>query len=204
MPQINPESQAVIQPELTSGESILWAGQPSTSVIFHKEDVYLIPFSLFWGGFAIFWLAGASGFLGSGHHSNGPWLFGMIWGVPFVLAGQYLIWGRFFYTAWKKKRTHYAVTDRRVIVVQNGWKRQMASAYLDALPTLIKEEDSNGLGTLRFAQNESMWSGRRGWGAWDGMDIGSFPTFVDVEDVQSLYRLVSELREKARTSRTGF
>ena len=55
MPPITPDSLAAIQPELTSGESILWAGQPNTRVIFHKEDLFLIPFSLMWGGFAIFW-----------------------------------------------------------------------------------------------------------------------------------------------------
>jgi hypothetical protein len=204
MPEIYQSSQAAIQPELMSGESTLWAGQPSTRVIFHKEDAFLIPFSLLWGGFAIFWEAGVSGLWGFGKHSSGPELFMIIWGVPFVLVGQYLIWGRFIYAAWKKKRTHYAVTNRRVIVVQDGWSRQMASAYLDALPTLTKIEGSTGLGTLRFAQTEPLWSGRRGWGAWDGMSVGSLPTFVDIEDVQSVYRLVSELREKARGAKTGF
>jgi hypothetical protein len=38
--QIAQASYATVQPELTSGESVLWAGQPNTSVIFHKEDVY--------------------------------------------------------------------------------------------------------------------------------------------------------------------
>src|SRR2546425_847012 len=126
---ISPDSVAAIQPELISGEGILWAGRPNTSTVFHKEDLFLIPFSLLWGGFAIFWEAGVSGYWGNSTRS-GPWVFGMFWGIPFVLIGQYLIWGRFFYAAWKRKRTYYAVTNRRVIVVQNGWKRQMASAYL--------------------------------------------------------------------------
>jgi hypothetical protein len=125
-------------------------------------------------------------------------------GILFVLMGQYLIWARFFYAAWKKKRTHDALTNRRVIVVQNGWKRQMASTYIDTLPTLIKEGGSNGVGTLRFAQAEPMWSGRRGWGGWDGMSVGSVPAFVDVEDLESVYRLVSDLREKARTAKASF
>jgi hypothetical protein len=125
----------------------------------------------------------------------------MLWGIPFVLIGQYMIWGRFFYTAWKKKRTYYAITNRRVIVVQNGWNRQMASAYLDSLPTLIKEGRSSGIGTLRFSQAESMWSGRRGWGPWDGMTVGNVPTFVDIDDLDYVYRLISDLREKARTSK---
>jgi hypothetical protein len=200
MRQINPDSMTAIQPELTSGESVVWTGQPSGAVVFHKEDAFLVPFSLLWGGFAIFWELGVAGFWGSGSRSGNPWLFGMLWGVPFVLIGQYMIWGRFLCTAWKKKRTHYAITNRRVIVVQDGWKRQMASAYLDSLPTLIKD-GSNGIGTLRFAQAESMWSGRRGWGAWDGLAVGNVPTFVDVDDVDYVYRLVSDLREKARTTR---
>lgn len=202
MQQIDPNSVTAIQPELTSGENVVWAGQPSGAVVFHKEDALLVPFSLLWGGFAVFWELGAAGFRGSGPRSGNPWVFGMLWGIPFVLIGQYMIWGRFFYAAWKKRRTHYAITNRRVIVVQNCWKHQMASVYLDTLPALIKEGGSNGIGTLRFSQAESMWSGRRGWGAWDGMTVGSVPTFVDVEPVDYLYRLVSDLREKARTTRT--
>ena len=201
MEQMSSDSLNAVQPELTSGESILWAGQPNSRVVFHKEDALLVPFSLLWGGFAIFWELGVMGYWGSGSRAGNPWFFGMLWGIPFVLVGQYLIWGRFFYAAWKKRRTHYAVTNRRVVVVQNGWKRQMASAYIDSLPTLIKESRSSGLGTLRFAQADSIWSGRRGWGAWDGMAVGNIPTFVDVEDVDYVYRLVSDLREKARTAR---
>src|SRR6267154_5798658 len=69
MPPSNPDSLAAIQPELTSGESILWAGQPNTRVIFHKEDLFLIPFSLLWGGFAIFWEGAGGGVLGFFWHT---------------------------------------------------------------------------------------------------------------------------------------
>jgi hypothetical protein len=89
MPPITPNSLAAIQPELTSGESILWAGQPNTRVSFHKEDLFLIPFSLMWGGFAIFWEGAVAGYWGSsGTRSGQPWVFGMIWGIPFVLIGH--------------------------------------------------------------------------------------------------------------------
>src|SRR5437773_12130060 len=87
----------------------------------------------------------------------------------------------------EKEATHYAVTNRRVMAVQNGRTRQMASAYIDALPTLIKESTSNGIGTLRFAQPDSVWSRSRSWGVWDAMSIGSTPTFVDIDDADSVY-----------------
>ncbi len=203
MPQIDQASFEAVRPELTSGESILWAAQPSTSVIFHREDLTLVPFSLFWGGFAIFWEAGVAGLWGGPAKGAGPSLFMMLWGVPFVLIGQYLIWGRFLVAAWKKRRTFYALTNRRAIVVQNGWSRQTASAYVDTLPTLIKESSANGIGTLRFSPADSMWSGRRGnWGVWDGMGVGSMPVFRDIEDMETAYRLVSEQRERLRATTT--
>jgi hypothetical protein len=63
----------------------------------------MIPFSLLWGGFAIFWLLGASRI--ANFWTNRPdktlqW-FGVVWGTPFVLVGQYMIWGRFVHNYWK-------------------------------------------------------------------------------------------------------
>jgi hypothetical protein len=116
MPEIDPSSATAIQPELSSGENLLWSGQPNPSVIFHKEDAFLIPFSLLWGGFAIFWEAAASGMVGLARRDHAPGFF-LLWGIPFVLIGQYLIWGRFLYAAWLKKSTYYGVTNRRVIII---------------------------------------------------------------------------------------
>jgi len=194
--QITQASYAAVQPELTSGESVLWAGQPDTSVIFHKEDAFLIPFSLFWGGFSLFWEAGVAGYWGASAKHVGPSYFMMLWGIPFVIIGQYFIWGRFFVAAWKKRRTHYAVTNRRVIVVQDGWSRRAVSAYLDRLPTLIKDNAPNGRGTLRFATGQPTLSRQGGWGVWDGMSVGDVPVFRDINDVHSVYRLVSDQREQ--------
>ena len=68
--QIELASYVVIQPELTAGETVLWAGQPDPSVRLHREDVFLIPFSLFWGGFSIFWELGVAGYWGSGSNAG--------------------------------------------------------------------------------------------------------------------------------------
>jgi len=77
--------------ELFPGETVQWTGRPNAAVIFHTEDWALIPFSLLWGRFAIFWLLGASGI--GDFWTNRPdktfqW-FGVIWGTPFVLMGQW-------------------------------------------------------------------------------------------------------------------
>lgn len=109
--------------------------------------------------------------------------------------------GTILYAAWKKNRTHYAVTGRRVLVVQHGWTRRMASPYIDTLAALIKEVSSAKAGILRFAQPEPMWSKRREWEVWDGIAIGNIPIFMDMEDVNSVYRVVFDLQEKAVVGR---
>ena len=197
MPEIDPEAAIALQSELVPGETLLWAAQPDRSAIFHKEDLYLIPFSLLWGGFAIFWEASACGIWGNSEHAA-PGFF-VLWGIPFVVIGQYLIWGRFIWAAWKKRRTFYALTTRRVLTVQEGWSRAVASSYIDSLPSLVKEGGSNGMGTIRFTPAESLFSGRRNnWGMWDGMSVGDVPVFRDIKNVEELYCLIAELREKSR------
>jgi hypothetical protein len=202
------DATMTIQSQLVSGESIVWMSKPNPSVIFHKQDLFLIPFSLLWGGFAIFWEGSVAGFWNHGSRS-GAWIFGMIWGIPFVLIGQYLIWGRFIYDLWLKGRTYYALTNRRVLVLQKGWSQKIVAAYLDSLPALTKEGSGSGPGTLSFAPDTSFFSGfaggtsssrRNNWGAWNSMGISGTPIFRDIDNLDYVYRLLSDLREKARSS----
>ncbi len=200
MPEIEQAAYDAVLPELVSGETVVWAGRPDTSVVFHREDILLVPFSLLWGGFAIFWERTAMGMHTRAAHPA-PWFF-MLWGIPFVIIGQYIIWGRFLVTAWKKARTFYAVTDRRVrrvLVVQKAWGRRTSSANLGDLPTLMKDGASKGVGTLHFAPATSAWAGRgTDWGAWDGMSIDEVPIFRDVQHVDELYQLVADRCKQLR------
>jgi hypothetical protein len=186
MPIIDPAASIAIQPELVSGETLLWAGRPVQGIVLHKQDLYLIPFSLFWGGFSLLWEAGVSGVLASLKQTD---TIGILWGIPFVLVGQYLIWGRFLYAAWKKRVTYYAVTDRRVITIQNG---RTVSAYIDQLPAIVLERGW-GTGTIRFPQPET-WFNLRRENIWDSMAVGMMPAFIDVEDVDGVNRMIATLR----------
>lgn len=92
---------------LDSDENLIWWDQPARGLVLHQQDSLLIPFSLLWGGGAIFSEIRAL----SGAES----LFFRLWGVPFVLIGIYLIFGRFIYDAWRRNNTAYALTDQRAI-----------------------------------------------------------------------------------------
>ena len=197
----NIEEQNLLQGELLPGESVTWSGKPNPHIIFHPNDWYLIPFSLLWGGFAIFWELGASGH-GGFRESNPSW-FMMLWGVPFVLIGQYFIWGRFFYTAWKKRRLIYAITNRRVIVLVKPPQAKTISAYLEAIPSTEKTIRPNGIGTLIFGQTPPIWSSGRGnkTAPIDGLYLNSgVPVFVDIDDAATTFSIVARVRDQARKS----
>jgi hypothetical protein len=193
---IDPEASVRLQSELVSGESLVWAGRPNPRVIFHSDDWYTIPFSLLWGGFAIFWEAGVLGFFG--HGSKGVPLLFALWGVPFVLIGQFMIWGRFVYDGWLKRRTYYGITNRRLVAMQEGTKRKACSMYLDAIPSV--ERDGGSVGTLWFgAKFRVQAGGGQRTRNLSRFHVGNVPVFVDIDDADYVYRLILDLSEKARS-----
>ncbi len=151
MKTIDPQVAMKLQSELSSGERIYWAGKPNPKIIFHSDDWNLIPFSFLWGGFAIFWEAGVLGLWGNEaqHHSVSGFM--ALWGIPSVVIGQYLIWGRFLYDAWLKRQTCYGITNRRVLILQEGWKRKTQFLFLESIPEIIREGDD--LRTSGLAQS---------------------------------------------------
>ena len=202
----SPVSFDVFSSELLPDEKVQWTGQPNPRVIFHPEDGFMIPFSLLWGGFAIFWLLAASGiwdfFMNKPAKNNMGW-FGIVWGTPFVLIGQYMIWGRFVNARWKKRRTFYALTNRRALIVVNGWRgRTATSAYFDGLSVIDKRVRSDGIGSIAFGgQVTSEWRAGRN-------NPPRPPTFEDVDDADAVYQAAIRLQDEARrktadTSRWG-
>lgn len=192
--------QEVFRKELLSDESIEWTGQPDPSIVFSKMDAFLVPFSLMWGGFAIFWELSVTGILfqSKGHGGPPPVLFALF-GVPFVLMGLYFIFGRFFYKAWKKKRTYYAVTNRRVVTVTVGPRgRNVQATLIRDIPTINKSVGGSGVGTLIFGNS----GGISGYYANTGMDwMGSAYgiaalAFYDIADANTVCELVNRLRNE--------
>lgn len=201
MQTITPDEQMLLQRELMAGESILWSGKPEPKVIFHATDLYVIPFSLLWGGFSIFWELGVSGygFMGDKH----PASFMIFWGIPFVIVGQYLIWGRFFYAAWKKRRIIYAVTTRRVLVLVRPPQARTISSYLDSLPSLEKSVRADGIGTLSFGGLPPVISSGRNskTAPMDGLYLNAgSPVFVDIDDANGVATIIDAQRQRSRNS----
>ena len=189
---MDPFVQAQLQSELQPDEHLQWAGRPNPNRLFTAMDIFLIPFSLLWGGFAVFWEVVA---LTSVLRVGGDALLFPLFGLPFLVLGLYLIFGRFVVKSYTKRRTVYAVTDRRVIAVTTAFRRTVRSASLKRLPGLEVSTGSGRSGTVTFGH----WSGLAGMYANSGMDWlgwnwGARPmAFYDLDDARSVYELVDRL-----------
>jgi hypothetical protein len=158
-----------IQRELSSKERLLWSGQPRQGIALKSSDVMAIPFSLMWGGFAIFWESSVI-------DSNAPFFF-MLWGIPFVLVGLYMIIGRFFFDASTRRNTFYGVSNERVLIVSGIFNRQIKSLNLRTLTDLSLTEGREGEGTISFGGGSGMSSMFGGFAAWPGTSKNLGPRF---------------------------
>jgi len=181
--------------DLIKDEQILWHGQPETKVIFSRADVFLVPFSLLWVGFVIFWELDALGFVWG---SAAP-LFFALFGVPLVVIGLYFMFGRFIFKMRKKRNTYYAVTNKRVLILtKKRSSKTFQAEYISSIPSVNKSIRSDGIGTITFGNPSFMGSmyGNTGmdfFASFFGKDV---PTFHDIKDAEQVYRVVNDLRNK--------
>jgi hypothetical protein len=190
----------LFQPDLQKNEKILWSGRPEPRW-FTAADFFLIPFSLLWGGFAFFW-EGTVLHLYLTNPKAGPGIFMVFWGIPFVLIGFYMIFGRFFYQRWVQKNTFYALTNQRVIILSLLRSRSTQALFLDNLPALCKTVNKEGVGTLVFG-GDPLAARLYGPGAsaTPGFNtsrrVQAPPAFANIKDVNRVYELIAQQHNKS-------
>jgi hypothetical protein len=167
---------------LQPNEKELWSGKPKQGIFFHARDVYLIPFSLLWCGFAIFWTIGATSRIGPG--------FFTVWGSMFVGTGLYIVFGRFIHDRMLREQMMYYVTDKRVIITR---KRSETSIPINQWACLELDKFPDGTGTIRFATQSSPFS-QKNFGVWLP-SLDKTPQFMRIEDPD---HVMSILNEQAR------
>lgn len=179
---MNVEEQNRLRRLLTASESILWSGQPVRGHIFHRQDAALIPFSLVWFGFVIFWEASA---VRTGQ------IFLILWGVPFILVGLYLVFGRFFYQQSIKKKSYYAVTTERILRIRGSRTDSLA---LGAIHSMHQYTNRDGSGTISFNSElktvRPYYAHVRGFSRRPAMEEPF--CLEDIPGVDSVSRLIAE------------
>ena len=173
------------QPYLLTGERLLWSGQPQQGLLLSSKDMFLIPFSLMWGGFAIFWNAMVWLLPTDGDSGDGAGLFFKLWGLPFLAAGLYLIAGRFIHDAHIRKKLFYAVTNQRVLTLRGS---KIISLDIHRLPRLELSEHRDGTGTLAFEASATMSMGAMNGLNWWLPSIGASSQFFRIRDPRKVTR----------------
>lgn len=179
--------EQVISRQLGSGERLLWSGRPRQGAMLRPTDAFLIPFSLLWCGFAIFWEASVM-------RNNAP-IFMQFWGIPFILVGLYFVFGRFWVDARQRSQTSYGLTNQRIIIVSGLFSSQVKSLNLRTLADVSLTERSNGFGTIAFGTPPPWWAASNM--QWPGMSGQFVPMFDVIENPRTVYEQIRSAQAAA-------
>jgi len=180
----------MIESRLFAGEKLLWSGQPWQGLFLTRPiDLFLVPFSLLWAGFAI-GIPGTVLFSGS---EMPPFPFILI-AVIFPIVSLYAVIGRFLIDAWLRSATTYAVTSQRVLIERGGPFRSQKSLDIERLPALELNERGDGSGTIRFGGGGT-WFGGNNMGIWSA-STDPTPQFLRIEHARNVYALIVQQRSR--------
>ena len=90
-------------------EKILWHGCPKNTPLFNKSDIFLIPFTIFFGGLFILYAY----FLAQLMIKGESVMFSFI-GITSLLIGIYVLFLRLWYRKKRIKSQMYFITNKRV------------------------------------------------------------------------------------------
>jgi hypothetical protein len=183
-------ANAVLRAHLSQDEQLLWSGQPRGGIAFRVEDFYVIPFSLMWGGFAIFWEWGV--------WSSGAPLIFRLWGVPFVALGLHMIFGRFIFDAWLRSNTYYGLTTERAMIVRRTLGVSVQSIELKTLDDVTLSVGNDRSGMIVFGNDTPgfAWYGMSPWRRGYVMA----PRFERIERAGEVYEQVRDAQGAAQAS----
>ncbi|MBK9449670.1 MAG: hypothetical protein IPN95_09665 [Bacteroidetes bacterium] len=192
---IDRDIERELLPLLGSGEEILWAARPQTGIKLRTSDAVMIPFSIVWCGFSIFWVVMA-------YSMDAPIPF-VLFGVPFVFIGLYLVFGRFFADANRRAKTIYAFTRERVIIRTGGGNTTVESIPIASLAELTLEQKADGSGTILLRPDISTpgalnyshnFNSSRGPARY----VKQGPRLEMIDNVQSVYQRLLDLQRQIR------
>ncbi len=128
-PFSNTPSPPEIERELDAGERLLWTGRPNAAR-WRNRAFRMWPFAFLMTAFMLFWLWGATA------HARSEWQKGRtppFTSVAFPAFGLFMLYpaGLLWLGPWleaaRARRTFYAVTDNRALIVTTGRKASVQS-----------------------------------------------------------------------------
>jgi hypothetical protein len=123
-------------------------------------------------------------------------VFFALFGIPFVLVGLHMIFGRFWLDARQRAATIYAVTSERVVIVSGVFTRRVKSLVIDTITDVSLTERRDGAGTITFGPVPTFY-----WwhtGGWPGYADQAIPSFELAADARQVYEIIRAAQRSAK------
>ena len=170
----------IFRPYIGSDEYVLWRGKPGKGNMFAGQDVFMVLFGLVWLSFSLFWEATVI--------AGGAPIFFLLWGLPFIAIGVYLLFGTFIRRARLRGKTTYVITNKK-IMIYSGKNMEMYEA--EDLPPMHIKFHRNGNGSIRFYEQVYTRRGRM---------QSVFCALENLEDVAQAQNAIHRMEEESRSS----
>lgn len=187
---IDIDIQQELQYELIDDEKLIWTGRPGLGIIFRKIDIFLIPFSVFWFGMILFVIFGATA--SASKSPDVPWPIFLFF-IPFLVAGCYITFGRFWLDKRRRANTIYGITDNRIIIRSGVFSKKVNSFNIKTLSNLSVDEKPDGSGNIIFSQGDFVFGMMSGM-IWQGMGTRFVPRFELIGDVRNVYNIILKIQ----------
>ncbi len=169
-------------------ERVLWAGRPKQGLDIkdlrdsrNRDPLYIGVFCLLWG-------AGVASVRGK---NASPFT---LFAGPVVMAiGAWLFLGRYVMARRRRARTIYAITERRILIVQHDGSAGRIDFVLPSEWKWTVQAFANGEGTITFAPATKPSDGK----------VSRAPEFARIENVQEVAELLKEVPRLPSSSRSA-
>ncbi|HYF03168.1 MAG TPA: PH domain-containing protein [Patescibacteria group bacterium] len=168
---------------LLKDEQILWEGKPKSGIVFRAGDIILIPLSLF------FWVFPVLVFIPALLSEDTSFAMVTVF-LPFIIAAIYVTFGRFFFDAYVRRNTHYAITENRILIHQKLFKTKLEAIPLKNLQKIILSRSSKGRGTITLGQSDLLDT------FFEGMywpNLKHAPKLELIEDAKNVYNIIHKV-----------
>jgi hypothetical protein len=158
-----------MQNYLGSNEKLIWVGQPKTGITLKLKDIYELLFSILFCTVLVFMMRSVL--------VVSVWFLPFF--IPFILVGLLFLFGRYFIDAHLRKKTYYALSNKRIIIKSNAMYKKIRSVDLAALSKIEYEEERDRSGTIDLGIAYPTMPGR-----------GGISWFPNAKAYTSLYRIL--------------
>lgn len=164
-------------------EKLLWQGAPAIGIRSSAAGVTRTLSGLVLLGFLAYWIVRLSNF-----EENAPikYQFLLIF-APFLVIGLWMVAGHWFFDAYKRKHSRYALTSKRALIARSLFKRKFETYEIAANAPISLTEGK--LDTVNFAQK--VYKTSRGTKT---VNIG----FRYIEDGSKVFELLKTVRKSRK------